>query len=150
MSANTVVVAINTSIATLTADVATLTTDVAAAYSPSNPPPAAAPQAFGAAIYAGDISPHTAPNADLTAGKVTLFENTSSSPSVNQTYTDVIFASPTDGKTFRVGNLTPIGENNHTITFNDGTNDILVVAPGEFVRLVWNSGVNQWLKVQGV
>ena len=141
MSAKTVIVAINEAIA----DVKT-TAD--AAYSPSNPPPEAS-VVFGSVAYSGDIADHTAPNADLTSGKVTLFTNETTSPHGTMTYTDTVFASPADGDTFRVANLATL-DNKNTITFNDGTADVAIIAPGEFVRLVWNAGVGKWLKVSGV
>jgi hypothetical protein len=81
---------------------------------------------------------------------VTLFNNNTSSPHTTQTYTDSVFASPTDGKTFRVGNISSTADHRNTITFNDGTADVAIVAPGEFVRLVWNNGISTWLKVSGV
>lgn len=141
MSAKTALVVINEAIA----DVKT-TAD--AAYSASNPPPVAT-VAF-TATYNAASGDHTAINADFDDGKCVLFLNTTSSPHVNETYTDVVFASPADGDIFRVGNVSDTAHHERTITLNDGANNIAIIAPGEFVRLVWSAANTLWLKVQGV
>jgi len=141
MSAKTALVVINEAIA----DVKT-TAD--AAYSASNPPPVAS--VVFTAAYNAASGDHTAINADLNDGKCVLFLNSTSSPHVNETYTDTVFASPTDGDTFRVGNVSSTANHLNTITLNDGTADVAIIAPGEFVRLVWSDANTLWLKVQGV
>jgi hypothetical protein len=141
MSAKTVVVVINESIATVASDLATLSSTV------SGIPGALV---FGTVAYEGSISPTTAPDADLTDGKVTLFINTASSPYGNETFTSTVFASPSDGDTFRLGNLADTAHHQNTITFNDGTTNILILAPGEFATIRWSNGLSQWLKISGV
>ena len=141
MSAKTNVVLINEALAVLTTDVATNTAAIAAI-------PGAL--TYGTVAYEGSITPHTSPNADLTAGKVTLFTNTTSAPGGNETYTDALFATPSDGDTYRFGHIGDPTVATNTITFNDGSINILILAPGEFVTMRYSSGLSQWFKITGV
>jgi len=88
--------------------------------------------------------------ADFVAGKVVIFQ-----PTTTTALTNSFFSQTTNGLVFRLGNDNSVSSN-HILTINDGSNDIVEIAPSEYITLFYNSyssvanSWDKWIKFPGI
>jgi hypothetical protein len=88
--------------------------------------------------------------ADFVAGKVVIFQ-----PTASAAITHSFFSQTTNGLVFRLGNDNSVSSN-HILTINDGSNDIVEIAPSEYITLFYNSYSSvpnywdKWIKFPGI
>ena len=88
--------------------------------------------------------------ADFVAGKVVIFQ-----PTASMALTNSFFSQTTNGLVFRLGNDNTVNSN-HILTINDGSEDIVEIAPSEYITLFYNSYSSaanyyeKWIKFPGI